>query len=616
MTNKKRSFIVSITAIMLVAAFVFHVFNLSTLKNIFLLASTFIAGIPIMIKALQSARMKVFSIELLVTIAVIGAIFIGEYIESAAVTFLFLFGAFLETRTFEKTRSSLKSLMDLAPLEAKVVRNEQTIILPLNDLRKGDRVLIQSGDKVAVDGKVISGEAFINEAAITGESVPVKKSTENHVFTGTIVDNGYIEVIAEKVGEDTTFAKIIELVEEAQESKAKTQKFIEKFAQFYTPAIVIFSIIVLFITKDIELTLTFLVIACPGALVISAPVSIVAGIGNGAKNGILLKGGEIIENFACADAVIFDKTGTLTKGQPEVTSIFTYTMQENDFLQLAAAAETVSEHHLGRTIVQEAIKRNLPVNVKPTEAEIIKGMGITGMINEQTFAIGNRKLMHGKEIYISREIERAALKNERLGNTVIFAAFNNEICGIISIADQIRSEAKETIKNLKTDGIKKVIMLTGDNHLTAALVGNQLGFDYIMAEMLPEDKVVKLKEFQQAGYRVAMVGDGINDAPAIAAADIGIAMGGAGTDVAMETADVVLVSDRLDRLPQARKLAKSTVRNMKQNTYFAVGTVLLLLAGVLFKKVFLASGMLIHELSVLIVIVNALRLVRYNKDKK
>jgi len=615
MREKTKSIIVAVSAFLLLAAFVFHQLELSILKNAMLLVTTAIAGIPILIKALQSARMKAFSIELLVTIAVIGALFIGEYVESAVVTFLFLFGAYLEARTLAKTRSSLKSLMDMAPLEAKVVRNGETIPLPVEEVIIGDRILIQSGEKVPIDGKVVAGTAFIYEAAITGESIPANKKDGDSVFSGTIIDTGYIEVIAEKVGDDTTFAKIIELVEEAQEAKAKTQKFVEKFANIYTPAIVIFSIIVYFLTKDIELTLTFLVIACPGALVISAPVSIVAGIGNGAKNGILIKGGEMMEKFAKVNAVIFDKTGTLTRGKPEVTEIEAFTMEKEEFLLLVAQAETISEHHLGQTIVKEAKSRNLALNVQPTNSEIIKGLGIAGTLDDVSFVIGNRKLMKEKGISIPENIEETAVNSERKGYTAIFAAFNQKISGIISIADKIRPEAAESIKNLKANGVKKVYMLTGDNRHTAELVAKQIGIDHVFAEMLPEDKVNKLKIVQAEGYKVAMVGDGINDAPAIAAADIGLAMGGAGTDVAMETADIVLMADKLDKLTHAHNLAKATVRNMKQNTFIAVGTVFFLLVGVLMKKVFLASGMLIHELSVLIVILNAIRLVRYNNKK-
>ncbi|HHY74880.1 MAG TPA: cation-translocating P-type ATPase [Bacillus bacterium] len=614
MNRKNKARIVLLSGILLVASFFFNMANLSALKNTALLSATIIAGYPIITKAWRALCMKAFSIELLVTIAVVGALIIGEYVESAAVTFLFLFGAYLEARSLEKTRSSLKSLMDMAPLEATVIRDGKTQIVSADEVEEGDRVQIQSGEKIAIDGKVISGTAFINEAAITGESVLARKQVNDYVYSGTIIDNGYIEVIAEKVGEDTTFAKIIELVEEAQESKAKTQKFLEKFASFYTPAILILSIIVYIFTRDIELTLTFLVIACPGALVISAPVSIVAGIGNGAQKGVLIKGGDIMEKLAKVNAFVFDKTGTLTKGKPEVTNIQTYGIDENIFLTMVAEAEVISEHHLGQTIVKEAEKRGLQLIHKPSHFKVVKGNGLKATINGNNLFIGNRKWMAANNTNITDEIDTYAIEQERCGNTAVFAAMNGNIIGIISIADQIRNEAAVSITKLKQSGVKKIYMLTGDNKYAAEKVASQLGIDKVFAELLPEDKVTKVKELKKEGYRVAMVGDGINDAPAIATADIGFAMGGTGTDVAMETADVVIMADKLEKLAEAHRLAKATVLNMKQNMFFAVGTVVFLLIGVLAKQVFLASGMLIHELSVLIVILNALRLVYFQKS--
>ncbi len=360
MNAKRTSQITAVTGILLAIALGLHFGGLHEWRQGTLIAATIIAGIPIAIKAFQALRMKAFSIELLVTIAVVGALFIGEYVESAAVTFLFLFGAFLEARTLEKTRSSLRSLIDMAPMEATVMRDGEAVVVSVDDVEEGDRVIIRSGEKVAIDGAIVSGKASLNEAAITGESVPASKSIDDRVFSGTIVDNGFIEVIADRVGDDTTFARIIELVEDAQETKSKTQKFLDRFANVYTPAIVILSVLVYIFTRNIEMTLTFLVVACPGALVISAPVSIVAGIGNGARNGVLVKGGDIMETLAKIDTVVFDKTGTLTRGRPEVTDIHTFSSDENDLLRIVAEAEMISEHHLGQTIVKEARKRGYP----------------------------------------------------------------------------------------------------------------------------------------------------------------------------------------------------------------------------------------------------------------
>ncbi|MEK3936820.1 cation-translocating P-type ATPase [Sporosarcina sp. FSL W7-1349] len=615
--NAKWTFrITAVTAILLTAAIALHFLDLPDWKQGLLIASTIVAGIPIAFKALKALRMKAFSIELLVTIAVVGALFIGEYIESAAVTFLFLFGAYLEARTLEKTRSSLKSLIDMAPLEATVIRDGESVTIPVDEVEEGDHVLIRSGEKVAVDGQILTGQATLNEAAITGESVPATKMADDRVFSGTIVDNGYIEVIADRVGDDTTFARIIELVEEAQESQSKTQKFLDRFANIYTPSIVVLSILVYIFTRNIEMTLTFLVIACPGALVISAPVSIVAGIGNGARNGVLIKGGDIMEKLAKIDTVVFDKTGTLTRGRPEVTDIHALGGNEEELLRIVAEAEMISEHHLGQTIVKEAKRRGLAIVREPEEAEVIKGNGICARIENRLLVIGNRKLMAAEGIVIETAEEAYAVKREKAGNTAIFAAIDGQMAGIFSIADRIRPEAQNALAHMRAAGVKRMIMLTGDNRHTAQLVGSQLGLDEVHADLLPEDKVAMVQKLREAGNRVAMAGDGINDAPAIAAADIGLAMGEGGTDVSMETADVVLMADRLDQFAHAYSLAKATVRNMKQNTFFAVGTVILLLIGVLLGKVFLATGMLIHELSVLAVILNAIRLIRYNGKKK
>lgn len=596
---------------LLLAALITYLFNWNTIVlDALLITATVVAGTPTFIKAWKATRLKMFSIDLLVTIAVIGALIIGEYTESAAVTFLFLFGAFLEGRSLEKARASIKSLMKMTPLEATVLRNGIRSVIKAEEVVENDRVIIQTGEKIPIDGRVASGKASVNEAAITGESVPVNKNVEDQVFSGSILDSGYIEVIAESVGEDTTFAKIIDLVEEAQEGKAKTQRFLEKFAGIYTPGIMILSVLVFIITRDVHLSLTFLVIACPGALVISAPVSIVAGIGNGARNGILIKGGEVMENLAKLNAFVFDKTGTLTKGKPEVTAIKGFGISKNDLLLMTAEAEIVSEHHIGRAIVKEAEKAGLKLLNKPSEITVLKGRGIEVELNGKPVYIGNRKGLFENKISINEEIETYATEQEKAGNTAVFIA-SDKVIGIISIADKIRDKAAITIQQLKSEGIEHLVMLTGDNKHTANIVGEKLGMDSIHAELLPENKAQKVKDCMGKDIKLAMLGDGVNDAPAMASADVGIAMGMAGTDIAMETADVVLMADKLDKLIHAVKLSKATVRNMKQNMFFAVGTVALLLTGVLTKNVNLASGMLIHELSVLLVILNAIRLVRY-----
>lgn len=610
MSKIKKVQIVLISGLLLLFALIAYGWNIKMFSTAALIAATFVAGWPIAVNACQSVRMRSFSIELLVTIAVIGALIIGEFVESAVVTFLFLFGAYLEARTLERTRSSLKSLMDMTPTKARVLKDKKEAILPIEDVVKGDHILIQSGEKVAIDGSVLSGQAYIDESSITGESIPVMKQMNDRVFSGTIIDSGYIEVIAERVGEDTAFSKVVELVEEAQETKAKSQKFLEKFSNAYTPIILILSFVVFVISRDVKLALTLLVIACPGALVISAPVSLVAGIGNGAKRGILIKGGEVMERLAKTDVFVFDKTGTLTKGKPKVSRIKTMSLSEEQILQLVAEAETISEHHLGQAIIKEAKNRGIPLKHKPEVFSIMKGLGLTAVINDRKLVIGNKTIIEHYHIDITEQIEKYAVEEQMNGNTTVYVAVDGEMDGVISIADQIREEARKVVAELKKRGVKQTYMLTGDNLHQAQIVANQLGIDRVYAEMLPEDKLDQINLLKSQGFRVAMIGDGINDAPAIAGADVGFAMGAAGTDVALETSDIVLMADKLSKAPYAYSLAKSTIRNMKQNMYFAVGVVVLLVSGVLTGHIFMDSGMFIHELSVLIVILNAMRLVK------
>ncbi|MBP2413437.1 Cd2+/Zn2+-exporting ATPase [Arthrobacter stackebrandtii] len=615
MTGRTKARIAAATGIMLIAALAFHLFGLPEIRAGLLVVSAVTAGVPTAIRAFQALRHRAFSIDLLVSIAVVGALIIGEYVEAAVVSFLFVFGAWLEARTLEKTRRSLRELVDMAPQEAQVMRDGVAVTVGVDDVIEGDHVVIQSGGQIPVDGTITSGRALVNEATITGEPVPASKKVGDRVYGGTIVDNGFISMTAEQVGDDTTFAQIIELVEEAQESKTRAQRFLDRFAQIYTPSIVVLAVIVLIFSRNIEFALTFLVIACPGALVISTPVSMVAGLGNGARHGVLVKGGDALERFSKIDAMVFDKTGTLTVGRPEVTEVFPLgTHDAGTVLLLAARLELASEHPLGRTIVDEARERGLEVLTPPTDVEVIKGGGIRGQIDGHTVAVGSRRVLGEMGVELPAAAEAHAVERERLGNTAVFSVVDGQLAGVISIADKIRPEARDAIAAMRRRGIKKFYMLTGDNRHTAALVAAELGLDEFRAELLPADKVRIVQELKDAGHRVAMVGDGINDAPAIATADVGLAMG-AGTDVSIQTADVILMGNRFDQLVHAYSLAKATVRNMVQNTWIALGTVVLLLAGVLAQKVFMATGMLVHEISVLVVIINAVRLVRY-RDKR
>ena len=585
-------------------------FSLS-LSDLMMLAAAFVAGYPIAVNAIQALRYRIIGIDALVTLAVVGAIFIGEYWEAAAVTFLFMLGNYLESRALEKTRSAIKSLLELAPDTARVLRHGEEVELSPDEVVIGDLVIVRPGEKIPVDGTVAEGNAYINQAPITGESMPVNREAGETVFSGTVIESGYLKIKADKVGEDTTFARILEMVEEAQDKKARTQKFLEVFAAYYTPAIMVLAVVVYFITRDIPLSLTLLVIACPGALVIATPVSIVAGIGNGAQHGVLIKGGEVIENIGTVKVIAFDKTGTLTEGKPKVTRVFA--LDENKLLRLTASAEMYSEHPLARAIVEATQARGINDLTHPETAEIIPGQGLKAVVDSQMTIVGNRRLISEHGLPIPNDTEEYIASEESEGQTVIIVADDESILGVISIADTIRKDAIQLIQKLKATGVEKVVMLTGDNQRAAAAISRRLNLDAHYAELLPEDKVRILQQLQQEYGRTAMVGDGVNDAPALASADLGIAIGGAGTDVAMETADMVLMSDEIKKLSYAIGLSRATVKNIKQNIYFAVAVVLILLAGVLAKLVYMSSGMLIHILSVLIVIVNAIRLLRYKE---
>ena len=501
--------------------------------------------------------------------------------------------------------------MEMAPNKASVKRDNKEVKVDADQVNVGEIVIIRPGEKIPVDGKVVKGESDVNQASITGESKPQKKTKDDEVFSGTINGKGYLEVEAKKVGHDTTFSKIIDLVEEAQEEKAPTEKMMEKFSKYYTPGIIVLSIAAYLITFDIRLALTLLVIGCPGALVISTPISIVSGIGNAAKNGVLIKGGKHLEKAGKTDVVVFDKTGTLTQGKPKVTDIKNYNIKKDELIELAVIAENNSEHHLAQAVIN--LKKDLNSIKSPEHFESITGKGIKAQINDKKIMIGNKKLLDDQNINISENILKDKYKFNKEGKTTIFVTKNKMIVGLLAISDPPREKAKSTINKLKDRGLSTV-MLTGDEEKIAKAIADQLGIDQYKAGLLPEQKVNEIKKIQKQNNIVTMIGDGINDAPSLAVADIGIAMGAAGTDAAIETADIALMADNIEKAPYALGLSKTTSVNIKQNIIFAVLVVFTLLAGVLGKKVFLASGMMVHEVSVLLVTLNAMRILGYNKN--
>ena len=611
---RSKNQITLVSGILIVLGFIAHFgFANTQMFNLTFIIASIIGVAPIAIQAYQALKVKVVSIDVLVTIAVIGAFLIQNYEESAIVTFLFLFGSWLEARTLNSTRSAIKELTEMAPEVAfKQMEDGEFEEVDIWDVDEGDILQVRTGGKVPVDGTVVVGEGHINEASITGEADPVRKEFESEVFAGTILENGTIQIRADRVGEDTTFGKIIELVEEAQDSKSEAERFIDNFSKWYTPIVLVGAFIVWLISRDVELAITILVLGCPGALVIGVPVSNVAGIGNGARNGVLLKGSEVIQDFSRVDTILFDKTGTLTVGNPEVAESKTYGDIGNA-LNYLASVENESDHPLAKAILTELDDASFyPVD----DTDVVKGGGIVAQVDGHRVAVGNVALMDEENVEMSAEARADVEAYEKRGNSLVLTAVDGELKALMGIRDQIRPGVKDDLQALKKLGVKNLIVLSGDNQGTVDLVAEELNLTEAHGNLLPEDKSAYLQKLQADGQIVAFVGDGVNDSPSLALADIGIAMGG-GTDVAIETSDVVLMNSDMSRLPHALGLTQATASNMRQNIYIAIGTVLILLAAVFFSDwMNMSIGMLVHEGSILVVILNGMRLLRYSLKAK
>ena len=608
--TKQHVYILSLSILFLISI-VFNKFEQSLIAIALMSVLTILAGYHIFKKAFMDLWYKMIGIGLLVTIAVVAAFIIGDYFEAAAVTYLFTLGHILEKSALEKTRSSLKKLLDLKPSEARRLLDHQEEIVSLDSLNIDDILLVKPGEKIPTDGIIIEGSVLIDEQILTGESVPVEKGIGDAILGSTLLQTGYMKMKVSHVGEDTTLARMIHMVEEAQDKKAKTQKFMEVFSRYYTPLIVILSIVIYFLTKDIRLAITALVIACPGALVIATPVSFVAGIGHAAKKGILFKGGDSIERLAKGNLLFFDKTGTLTQGKPELKKIYTFDYDENELLRIASIGESYSEHPLASAIIDEARRRSLTTHDLPKESELIIGKGVKFKYNNIKYMIGNNKIL---EFPLTNEVASTIDAFEDMGYTTLIMADPQRVLGLFAIADGLRNHAKKVISEVRSLGIKDIIMLTGDQDRVAKQVSDEVGIKTYHAKLLPEDKANIVKSYQEH-HQTIFVGDGINDALALSYATASVAIGGVGKDLAMETADVVLMSEDLSKLSNAIKISKKVKINMFQNIIFALVIVSFLMIGVLFKKVTMSMGMLVHELSVLVVILNAIRLLKHKSKK-
>ncbi|MBM7856004.1 Cd2+/Zn2+-exporting ATPase [Desulfohalotomaculum tongense] len=559
-----------------------------------------------------------FSMDMnvLMTIAVVGAMAIGQWEEAATVVFLFSLGNALEAYSMEKTRNSIRDLMDLAPEEAVVRREGREETLPVSEITVGDVVIVRPGERIPMDGKIIYGQSAINQAPITGESVPVDKKVGDEVFAGTINGSGALEIQVTKLVQDTTLARIIKMVEKAQEQRAPSQRFVDVFARYYTPAVIGLALLLavvppLFMGQSFApwfyRALTLLVVSCPCALVISTPVSVVSAIGNAAKQGVLIKGGAYLEGAGKVKVAAFDKTGTLTVGCPQVTDVVTmpgYTKEQ--VLAAAAAVEVRSEHPIAEAVLKEAEKLDVHFSVGENFVSL-PGKGAKAKVDGRKIYIGNLKLFQDDLKLDIKDAAEILLQLQREGKTPVLVGSKAGIWGIIAVADRVRESSYEAINKLQKMGIQSV-MLTGDNEGTARAIAGQVGIDKVKSNLLPGDKVQAVKELQENYDSVAMVGDGINDAPALATANLGIAMGGAGTDAALETADVAIMSDDPSKVVFLIKLSKKTLEIIRQNIVFAlvvkIAAVMLVFPGIL--NLWLA--ILADTGAALAVIANGLRL--------
>ena len=567
-----------ISGVLLVAGIIAGWLGLAPALHIgLLIASAVAAGWFVAPRAWSALRRARPDMHLLMTIAALGAAGIGQWAEGASVLFLFSVAQLLESWSMERSRRAIGALMELSPEEATVKRDGTEVVVSPSEVTAGEEIVIRPGQKVPLDGEVVSGRSAVNQSPITGESIAVDKEVGDDVFAGSINENGVLSVRVTKPAGDTTLARIIRAVEEAQASRGPTESFIDRFAQVYTPVVIVGAVLVFLLPPLIGLGawsvwfyrgLALLVIACPCALVISTPVSVVSGLAGAARGGVLMKGGLHLENIGSVTTVVFDKTGTLTRGQPEVTDVISLSdLDESSALRLAAALEHGSEHSLGRAVVAESRRRG----IDPPETHdftALPGRGVRGTVEKRAIRVGNERYCREEGVW-NEQVEAALRRLESTGKVAVVLFDEQQPLAVIAMADQVREDAESTLTALREMGIHRV-MLTGDNRQTAGAVADELGIEEFYAERLPEEKVQIVQQLASQGAVVAFVGDGVNDAPALAAATVGIAMGAAGTDVALETADVALMADDLSHIEFAIALSRKTQRIVKQNVVFSI----------------------------------------------
>lgn len=572
------------------------------------LAAALVGSSFIWYSAVQGIREGDFTADIPVSLATAAAIAIGQYPAAAVVAVLLLLGGLLEELVAARADRALDALARLLPDRVTVRRDGKDLFLSPDEVVVGDLLIVRSGERIAVDGEVLFGTAAINQSAITGESVPVEKQAGDTVFAGTLNENGAIEVLATRVGTETTLGQIRRLVADAQEEKAPVERVLDRYAKLYTPAAIILGLLLWWWSGNVLQAITMLIVFCPCVIVLATPTALVASIGNAALRGSLVKKGAAVETLAHVDIVIFDKTGTLTSGELQLADVVPFDdVLETSLLGYAASAEKFSEHPVGRAIVRAAAGREIAVT-DPESCELLTGLGVKARTGGHAVLLGRPKLFSDMGITLPKtvlwEIDARACE----GMSVIVVMIDHTVSGLLVFEDTLREHAQETVAALNQAGIRTVIV-TGDNRETAARIAEATGISEMHAEMMPEEKVGIVKRFQEAGHRVAFVGDGVNDGPALATADVGVAMGNAGTDVAIETADVVLLSDDLLKLPRIIDTSRKALRTIRQNLVFAVGVLLFAVCLTVFNILTPVTGALLHELSSIPVIANSARLI-------
>ncbi len=576
------------------------------------LASALIGGTPIVIFASRGVLLeRDITADLMVSVAMIAAIAAGEYAAAALVVFMLSFGEALEDFTVSRANSALKDLARLVPASVTARREGQEVVVPIEQVILDDIVLVRTGERIGVDGIVIAGSASINQAAITGEPMPVEKQAHDEVFAGTLNELGTLEVRVTSLGEDTTLGQIVKLTKEAQQAQAPVQRLANRYATILVPLTFLIAISVYVLTRDITRAITVLVVVCPCALVLATPTALVAAIANSARRGILVKSGSSIEQIGKVDVVAFDKTGTLTLGKPVVKEVIPLKGVEADrLLGLAATVERFSEHPIGRSIVQAAEEKAVTVG-EPADFVVLPGFGVKAKVEEQDVIIGKCALVTEHGARLSAEFEDKVKRLEQQGKTVILVMVSGEVEGLITLVDEPRPEAKAAISELKRLGVEQVLLITGDSSGTAERIAGELGVDRFYAQVLPQDKLGILRQLQAQGKKVAFVGDGVNDAPALATADIGIAMGLSGTDLAIETADICLMQDDIARVPYIIGLSRKSLNVIRLNVAFSMSVNILSVVLGGFGIIGPAVGAVMHETSALPVLANSARLVNY-----